>query len=68
MAHRILIVGTDETLVRTRALVLNSWYETESIDPGGINHRLQQGYFDLLLVCYSVEPEAADKLIFEAHQ
>lgn len=68
MAQRILIVGTDETLVKTRALVLNSRYETESTDPKSMNGRLREGSFNLLLVCYSVEPEVADKLIFEAHK
>ncbi len=68
MAHRILIVGKDETLVKTRALVLNSRYETESTDPKNLNDRLREGHFDLLLVCYSVEPEAADNLIFRVHK
>ena len=68
MAHRILIVGTDETLVKTRTLVLNSRYETESTNPKNLKDRLREGHFNLLLVCYSVEVEAADKLIFKAHQ
>ena len=68
MTHKILIVGTDETLVKTRALVLSSRYETESTNPKQLHDRLQAAHFDLLLVCYSVEPQAADKLIFEAHE
>lgn len=68
MAHRILIVGADDVLVQTRALVLSSRYETESVDPQGLMNRLQEDQFNLLLVCYSTETETADKLIFQAHK
>ena len=68
MTHKILTIGKDAVLLRTRASILANRYESEIEDPSRALERLRQEHFDLLLVCYSTPFDEASDLICAAHE
>ena len=66
---KILAIGGDEALVRTRALVLQARnYQVTWGLEGDAPGLLQRGSYDLLLVCSSVPAKRASELILQVKQ
>ena len=69
MKERILIAGSDEVLVATRAdLLRSSSYSVSTCQPEATIDGLQSEPFHLLLVCCSIPFEDASTVIRKAHE
>ena len=67
MKERILIAGSDEVLVETRAAILRPNYSVSTCKPEATIDCLQSQPFQLLLVCCSTPFETASAIIRKAH-
>lgn len=67
MLSSILIVGTDNLLLRIKSETLKHDYETTCVAPGEALKKLRLGHFDLVLVCCSTPFEQASSIIRQAH-
>jgi DNA-binding response OmpR family regulator len=67
MLSSILIVGTDNLLLRIKSETLKHDYETKCVAPGEALKKLRLGHFDLVLICCSTPFEQASSIIREAH-
>jgi hypothetical protein len=68
MNSNILTIGSDETLVQSRADILSRNYSVSKAKPVAALERLRSQHFDLLLVCHSTPFEDANFLVKKAHQ
>jgi DNA-binding NarL/FixJ family response regulator len=68
MPRKILTIGTDLTLVQSRASILGTRYRTVVARPDETMTLLRSEPIDLLLVCYSIPQEEASAIIRTAHQ
>jgi hypothetical protein len=60
---QILIVGRDETLLRTRQLILGTYFQVETA--GRISHAagiLSERRFDLVVLCYSLSEDECQQV------
>lgn len=60
---QILIVGRDETLLRTRQLILGTYFQVETA--GRISHAagiLLERRFDLVVLCYSLSEDECQQV------
>ena len=67
MKERILIAGSDEVLVETRAAILRPNYSVSTCKPEATIDCLQSQQFQLLMVCCSTPFEIASAVIRKAH-
>jgi hypothetical protein len=68
MKGRILIAGSDEVLIATRANILSLSYSVSTCKPEDTIECLQSQQFQLLLVCCSTPFEIASAIILKAHE
>jgi hypothetical protein len=68
MTSRILAVGSDDLLVKSRASILNSRYKADTCRPEDCLQKLTSAPFDLLLVCSSIHFDSAYSLVRQVHR
>lgn len=66
MCARVLTTGTDDTLIQTRAAILRMRYEVTVCRPEVTLPELHRKDYDLLLACYSIPHEQANRIIRQA--
>lgn len=63
MDRRILLVGHDRTLLRTRSSIVNTRWSAENTSPKDVLAVLSQKDFDLVILCHSLESKEGESLI-----
>ncbi len=65
---RVLVVSRDETLLRTRALILGAFFEVHSAGRAlEATSLLHNHVFDLVVLCHSLTNAECEQLAIQAH-